>query len=75
MQAREEILNNLGKAIKKIRLEKGISQTQLAHSIGKDQQAIQRIEAGRYNPSIWYLYQIAEGLDVEIQRFLTTEED
>ena len=45
---------------------KGMSQVELAHAIGKDQQSIQRLEMGNVNPTIYYLMQVAEGLDVEI---------
>jgi len=43
-----------------------MSQVELAHAIGKDQQSIQRLEMGNVNPTIYYLMQVAEGLDVEI---------
>ncbi len=56
-----------GARIREIRNEKGISQKDLAHSIGKDQQSVQRLEAGNINPTYYYLYEIADGLDVSIE--------
>jgi putative transcriptional regulator len=67
MIKKEAALKKLGKQIKKIRNEKGISQVELANAIGKDQQSIQRLEAGNINPSYYYLCEIAEGLEISIQ--------
>jgi len=61
---KEGLLKKLGERIRQIRIDKGITQVQLAHSIGKDQQSIQRLEAGNINPSFFYLNEIARGLDV-----------
>jgi putative transcriptional regulator len=63
---KEVLLKDLGAKIRMIRKEKGITQVQLAHSIGKDQQSIQRLEAGNINPSYIYLQEIAEGLNVPL---------
>jgi putative transcriptional regulator len=63
---KEELLKHLGAHIRKLREERKLSQNDLASSIGKDQQSIQRLEAGRINPSFYYLYQIAEGLSLNI---------
>ncbi len=63
---KEVLLKDLGANIRMIRKEKGITQVQLAHSIGKDQQSIQRLEAGNINPSYIYLQEIAEGLNVPL---------
>jgi transcriptional regulator with XRE-family HTH domain len=64
---KEVLLKKLGERIRDIRKEKGITQVQLAHSIGKDQQSIQRLEAGNVNPSLYYLHQIAVGLNVSLE--------
>jgi putative transcriptional regulator len=64
---KEVLLKKLGERIRDIRKDKGITQVQLAHSIGKDQQSIQRLEAGNINPSYYYLYEIAEGLKVSLE--------
>ncbi|SDS84265.1 Helix-turn-helix [Mucilaginibacter mallensis] len=67
---KEALLKKLGERIRDIRKEKGITQVQLAHSIGKDQQSIQRLEAGNINPSYYYLCEIAEGLDVKLEEVI-----
>ena len=67
---KEQAQKNLGKRIKEIRLKKGITQAQLANDIDKDQQSIQRLEAGNINPSYCYLLQIAEGLEIKLSDLL-----
>jgi putative transcriptional regulator len=67
MESKEVLLKKLGERIRDVRKEKDITQVQLAHSIGKDQQSIQRLEAGNVNPSYYYLHEIAEGLGVKIE--------
>lgn len=64
---KEVLLKKLGDRIREIRKEKGITQVQLAHSIGKDQQSVQRLEAGNINPSFYYLHEIAQGLNVSLE--------
>ena len=70
MIKKETVLKKLGLHIKKIRQEKGISQAVLANSIGKDQQSIQRLESGKVNPSFYYLYEIADGLEIKIEEII-----
>lgn len=70
---KEVILKDLGDRIRKIRKDKGITQVQLAHTIGKDQQSIQRLEAGNINPSYIYLFEIADGLEISLTDLLSKE--
>jgi transcriptional regulator with XRE-family HTH domain len=63
---KEVLLKKLGERIREIRTEQGITQVQLAHSVDKDQQSIQRLEAGNINPSYYYLYEIAIGLETTV---------
>lgn len=53
-----------------IRKEKKLTQAELAHSINKDQQSIQRLEKGNVNPSFYYLLEIADGLGVDVMELL-----
>jgi transcriptional regulator with XRE-family HTH domain len=61
-----ELLKSLGGRIKEIRLAKGLTQTELAHKIGKDHPSINRLEKGKINPSYFFLCEIAEGLEISI---------
>jgi len=63
---KEELLRRLGLRIRKIRTDKGITQQKLAHGLGKDQQSVQRLEAGNVNPSYYYLHEIATGLGTTV---------
>ena len=67
---KETALKLLGKNILALRKSKGMTQVQLAHTIGKDQQSIQRVEAGDFNPSYYYLLELAEGLGVSIEELV-----
>ena len=61
-----ELLKSLGERIKEIRLAKGLTQTELAHKIGKDHPSINRLEKGKINPSYFFLCEVAEGLEISI---------
>ena len=56
----------LGKRIKTLREQKGYTQLELGALIGKDFQAISRIELGRVNPSAYIVHQIARALRVSM---------
>ncbi|MGP1500648.1 helix-turn-helix domain-containing protein [Bergeyella cardium] len=63
---KSEILKNIGRKIKEIRLQRGLSQVEL---VGKmegniDPTNISRIEAGRTNPTIITLFRISEALEI-----------
>jgi DNA-binding XRE family transcriptional regulator len=49
------------------RIEKGLSQEELAERVGTRQSAISRLESGRYNPSFKVLRKVAQALDSEIK--------
>lgn len=70
---REAALIGLGNQIRRIRKGKGMTQAQLAHSLNKDQQSVQRLEAGKINPSYLYLTEIAEGLGISIDVLLAPQ--
>ena len=71
MKSKEVLLKKLGARIREIRKEKNMSQAELANTIDKDQQSVQRLEAGNINPSYYYLYEIAEGLNVELEDLIS----
>ena len=48
------------------RLEKGLTQSELAKKIGTKQSAISRLESGNYNPSITFLEKVAEALNLNL---------
>ena len=54
-------------AIIRKRLEKGLSQKQLAKKMGTKQSALSRLESGNYNPSLAFLKKVATALDAKLQ--------
>ena len=67
---KSEDLKLLGKRIRELRLDKGLSQAQLGMKIFKDQQSIHKVESGQFNPSYIYLLEICEGLEISIEKLL-----
>jgi len=64
---KEAFLKKLGDNVRKLRIESGLSQVELATRIGRDKQSINRIEKGGHNPSAYILFEIAEVLKVDIK--------
>lgn len=56
----------IGQLIEK-RLQKNLSQAELAKKIGTKQSAISRFESGTYNPTLAFLYKVADGLNVRLK--------
>jgi DNA-binding XRE family transcriptional regulator len=48
------------------RIEQGMTQTQLAELVGTKQAAISRFESGTYNPSVSFLFKIADALGAKM---------
>ena len=65
-----EYLIKLGQHIGKIRQTTGLNQTQLAVLCDKDRQSIQRLEAGKMNPTAYYLSEVAQALNVKTKDLL-----
>ena len=51
----------------KRRLEKGLTQQELAKRVGTRQSAISRLESGTYNPSLDFLRKVTYALDAELR--------
>lgn len=64
----------LGRAVRAIRDERGISQTQLAEATGFMQSWISQIERGRRNPSWNNVARLAEGLGVSVSELTNRAE-
>lgn len=54
-------------AVLRRRLEKKMTQAQLARKIGTKQSAIARLESGGYNPSLAMLRKVAKALDGKLK--------
>ena len=65
-----KLQKTVGARIRQIRKDKNLTQEELAISIKKQRPALQRIEAGGVNPSIYTLREIAGGLGVKLEELL-----
>ena len=66
----EQFKRKLGNKIAKRRIELGITQEQLANSIGKDKQFINRYENDGANPTAFVLKQLAQVLEISVDELL-----
>jgi transcriptional regulator with XRE-family HTH domain len=64
----------LGRAVRAIREERGISQTQLAETTGFMQSWISQVERGRRNPSWSNVGRLAGGLGVSVSELAARAE-
>lgn len=71
-----DFLKSIGKTIKKVRLEKNLTQVDLVGRMAGtiDPTNIARIEAGRTNPTIYTLKRIADALEVDISELLSDKD-
>ena len=70
MLPEQRFYTSVGQRIREIRLEKGLSQGEIARRIGSYQQNIARAEAGT-NLTLDVLYRLAVALDVEPAAFFS----
>jgi transcriptional regulator with XRE-family HTH domain len=68
---RTHILSTLGKKIRDIRVEKKITQAELADMCGFEKGSMSRIESGQRNLSTLTLVRISDALDVHMKDFFT----
>jgi len=66
----EDKVRDIGEKIKSVRLEKGLTQLDLAVKCNIEQSSLARIESGRTNPTIITLFTIAEALELEVKSLL-----
>lgn len=61
------IQKKLGEKIRKIRIEKGLSQERFALSIGMDRTYFASVEAGKRNISLINIAKIADGFNISLE--------
>lgn len=62
--------------VRKLREELGITQKELGERVGVSRQAINAIETGKFDPSIWLAYDLASLFGISIESlFIFKEED
>ena len=65
----------VGRNVKRIRQEKGLTQEQLAELSGFSQQYISGLEQGRRNPTVVSLYELATALGVSHMELVRSAEN
>jgi len=67
----DENLKRIGERIRQFRIEKGLTQAELAQECGdKDWSQISRMERGLVNFTVSYLFLLSKILCVPVERFL-----
>ncbi len=69
-----EILKKFGKNVKIERIKKDYSQEDFAEILGVSQNYIARIETGKQNMSLGKIAELAESLNVDMERLLNFKE-
>ncbi len=73
---KSESLNseNLGHRVKQLRLDQGLTQTELAKRGGVSHSALSKIETNQLSPTFSTLLRIAEGLKIDVSELLSSTE-
>jgi len=66
---------DIGRIIRRHRIEAGLTQMQLAEKLGITYQQVQKYETGKSSITVERLYQIADALDVSVQDILSDTEE
>ena len=68
---KDKLKKLIGKRIVELREQKGWNQSDLARACGKDRQAIEKIENGKVNPTLYSLYEIALALEISLNKLIS----
>ncbi|MDR6515717.1 helix-turn-helix domain-containing protein [Chryseobacterium camelliae] len=63
---RDQLKKALGTRIIRLREQKGWSQSDLARACNKDRQAIEKLESGKVNPTLYTLLEVANALEISL---------
>ena len=67
---KKDLNKKIGQRIVELRKKKSWNQAELGRASGKDRQAIEKLENGRVNPTLYTLYEIAKALEVPLATLL-----
>lgn len=67
---KEQLKKKVGQRIVELRSQKGWSQSDLARACNKDRQALEKLENGKVNPTIYSLLEIAKALEVDLKELV-----
>ncbi|MBB5441043.1 transcriptional regulator with XRE-family HTH domain [Pedobacter sp. AK017] len=66
----EELILAIGKRIRTIRLQKGLTMEQVSANAGIEYRQVSDVELGKTNPTISTLYAIASALEVKLSALI-----
>lgn len=67
---KDQLKKKVGEKIIELRNKKGWSQSDLARACGKDRQAIEKLENGKVNPTVYTVHEIANSLEIDLYQLL-----
>ena len=67
---KEELKKKVGQRIVELRSRKGWTQSDLARACGKDRQALEKLENGKVNPTIYSLLEISKALGIPLSKLI-----
>lgn len=70
----EVFIMQLAERIKQLRVEKGMTQLDVASKMGIDDSSYRKIESGRTNPTARTIYKLAIALDVSVFQLFPEKE-
>jgi len=65
----------VGRNVKRVRLDKGLTQEQFAERSGFTQQYLSDLERGRRNPTVVSLFELSQALGVDPVTLVTPDEE
>lgn len=67
---KEQLKKKIGQRIVELRSQKGWSQSDLARACNKDRQAIEKLENGKVNPTLYSLLEISVALNISLSKLV-----
>lgn len=67
---KEQLKTKIGQRIVELRTKKGWSQSDLARACNKDRQAMEKLENGKVNPTLYSLLEISKALGVSLSNLV-----
>lgn len=71
--SKEILQKSFGIHVKKLRIQKNLTQVEVSSNMNKDQQSLQRLESGNVSPSLFYLFQLSNALNVSLPELMEFE--
>ena len=71
MVNKDELKKKIGQRIVELRTKKGWSQSDLARACNKDRQAMEKLENGKVNPTLYSLLEISKALGVSLKNMVS----